>query len=350
MKKISTISLGIILCSFGLKAQTWISNTGNISTTGNVGIGTATPPLDRLQIKTGNIRVSENYSIRWEDNQNTIKGSLTVDKSNILLKSDFGSFEAYAKNNIAFYTLNNGTYSNKFNIANNGKIGIGTTNNSATLSIRDTNAAIILNSTGKINYYGPLFSNQMAYEPNISFVAGNKNYYLGTKYEPNSNIEYFRIFDKNDAKKIGITISSGRVYLGSNEGTTINPHGAEVILNKTQITQLAIGGKFASDSKLSVQGKATFEEAEVKLSSAWPDYVFTNDYHLASLDSVEAYIQENAHLPNVPSAQEVANNGINLGQMDAILLRKIEELTLYNIQLNKQMLEMKKQLESIQQK
>lgn len=65
----------------------------------------------------------------------------------------------------------------------------------------------------------------------------------------------------------------------------------------------------------------------------WSDYVFEPNYKLRSLDEVKAYIAENGHLPNVPSTAEVTENGVNLAKTDAILLEKIEELTLYILQL-----------------
>jgi hypothetical protein len=74
----------------------------------------------------------------------------------------------------------------------------------------------------------------------------------------------------------------------------------------------------------------------------WPDYVFHEDYKLLSLNEVEQYITENHHLPNVPSAAEVEANGVNIGEMNAILLQKVEELTLYIIDLQKQVDELKK--------
>lgn len=71
----------------------------------------------------------------------------------------------------------------------------------------------------------------------------------------------------------------------------------------------------------------------VKNSDDWADYVFAKDYQLKSLEEVETYINENNHLPDVPSAEEVVESGIDVAQMDALLLQKIEELTLYVIQL-----------------
>jgi hypothetical protein len=69
--------------------------------------------------------------------------------------------------------------------------------------------------------------------------------------------------------------------------------------------------------------------------ASWADYVFEKEYQLLSLKEVEAYIQINKHLPGVPSAKEVETNGLDVGNNQAILLKKIEELTLYLIEQNK---------------
>jgi hypothetical protein len=63
----------------------------------------------------------------------------------------------------------------------------------------------------------------------------------------------------------------------------------------------------------------------------WPDFVFDKDYRLPSLNSVRAYINENHHLPDMPSAEDVKKNGLDLGEMDKILVKKVEELTIYAI-------------------
>ncbi len=85
--------------------------------------------------------------------------------------------------------------------------------------------------------------------------------------------------------------------------------------------------------KLAVNGPALFKEAYV--STEWPDYVFDSSYTLRSLSSVEKYIKANNHLPDVPSADEIASTGVALGATEAKLLQKIEELTLYTIELSK---------------
>jgi hypothetical protein len=102
-------------------------------------------------------------------------------------------------------------------------------------------------------------------------------------------------------------------------------------------------------SKLSVNGKIGCKEVEVTLSG-WSDYVFADNYKLRSLSDVETYIKENKHLPDVPSEKEVLKNGVNIGEMNSVLLKKIEELTLYMIQLKKENEQMKGQIEQLMEK
>jgi len=86
---------------------------------------------------------------------------------------------------------------------------------------------------------------------------------------------------------------------------------------------------------LSVNGKIMAEEVRVQLDSAWPDYVFSNDYNLMSLKETASYIKQNKHLPGIPNAKTVEEEGIQLGEMNKMLLEKIEELTLHVIDLSK---------------
>lgn len=91
---------------------------------------------------------------------------------------------------------------------------------------------------------------------------------------------------------------------------------------------------------LAVDGKIVTKEVKVTLSE-WPDYIFETGHDLIPLDKLESEIQRLGHLPNIPPASEVLNDGILIGQMNARLLEKIEELTLYMIDLNKQVQELK---------
>ena len=87
--------------------------------------------------------------------------------------------------------------------------------------------------------------------------------------------------------------------------------------------------------KLAVNGPAIFTKAVVKLYGNWPDYVFAPTYQLPNLQQVEAYINKHRHLADMPTAQDIEKNGIDLGDNQALLLKKVEELTLYVIELNK---------------
>lgn len=94
--------------------------------------------------------------------------------------------------------------------------------------------------------------------------------------------------------------------------------------------------------RLSVKGKVRAEE--IKVYNTWADYVFNPSYKLPALRDVESYILQNGHLPNVPSAQEITQKGLPLGEMTKIQQEKIEELTLYLIQQNKEIEELKAQV------
>ncbi|MBY0435310.1 MAG: hypothetical protein K2U26_14480 [Cyclobacteriaceae bacterium] len=87
------------------------------------------------------------------------------------------------------------------------------------------------------------------------------------------------------------------------------------------------------NQKLTVNGTIYGKEVKVDLNVPGPDYVFEKDYKLASLDEIKSYIDKHKHLPEVPSAKEMEKNGVQLGEMNMLLLKKVEELTLYMIEL-----------------
>jgi hypothetical protein len=109
------------------------------------------------------------------------------------------------------------------------------------------------------------------------------------------------------------------------------------------VTRIGVGvpkvGGIAENAMLSVDGLILAKEVRVAVSTTthWADYVFAKGYKLKSLSDVEQYILKHKHLPEVPSAEEVKENGIDMLEMNSILLKKIEELTLYTIALQKQL-------------
>lgn len=98
---------------------------------------------------------------------------------------------------------------------------------------------------------------------------------------------------------------------------------------------VGIGFRPVPGYTLAVAGKIVTEEINVKLSGTWPDYVFEPGHKLLSLSELEKFIIKNKHLPGVPASKEVEQNGVSLGEMNTILLKKIEEMTLYLIDLQK---------------
>lgn len=91
-------------------------------------------------------------------------------------------------------------------------------------------------------------------------------------------------------------------------------------------------------------------KVEIAASNGWADYVFEKDYKLMPLNELEAFINTNKHLPEVPTTEEAIANGIELKEMNILLLKKVEELTLYTIEQNKQLKEQAERIEKLEQK
>lgn len=148
----------------------------------------------------------------------------------------------------------------------------------------------------------------------------------------------------SQSNDFGIFWNDGASGFNGEAGLVIAPHtGSANGIRISSEGNVGIGTNKTSVYKLSVEGKIRAREIEVN-ASVWADFVFADGYELNSLAEVEEFIEANNHLPNVPSEKEVTANGINLGEMDAILLRKIEELTLYVIAQQKDIVNLKNQL------
>ncbi|WP_285060244.1 hypothetical protein [Pedobacter ginsengisoli] len=123
------------------------------------------------------------------------------------------------------------------------------------------------------------------------------------------------------------------VYKNKFKGTLTNL-GNTLLLGNVGV------GTSSPTEKLSVKGKIRAQEVKVEMAN-WADFVFAKDYMLPTLQETEKHIKEKGHLPGIPSAEEVEKNGIELGDMNKKLLQKIEELTLYVIELNREIEQLK---------
>jgi hypothetical protein len=110
-------------------------------------------------------------------------------------------------------------------------------------------------------------------------------------------------------------------------------------------------GTTTPDSKLAVKGHIHTQEVRVDLMGAVaPDYVFEKDYNLLPLSELETYITQNKHLPEVPSAKEMEADGLNLKEMNLLLLKKVEELTLHLIEQQKDIKKLKTEVSTLKNK
>ncbi|AUP79681.1 tail fiber protein [Flavivirga eckloniae] len=145
----------------------------------------------------------------------------------------------------------------------------------------------------------------------------------------------------------------GTYFLREKAGTKLEYTNTEFLNTAYMFANMFSGnvgiGTITPDEKLAVNGKIHTKEVRVDLSG-WSDFVFEEDYNLPSLKEVEQYIKDKGHLQNIPNAEEVKEQGILLGEMNAKLLQKIEELTLYTIKQQKLIEEQAEIIKNIQQK
>lgn len=151
--------------------------------------------------------------------------------------------------------------------------------------------------------------------------------------------------NSNQSNTINVTTNSGGGGGGGGTGTPYTDLNANLPTVDWQANNfyaagtVGIGTQPVTNWRLAVNGN--IRAKEVVVESGWSDFVFDDDYELPPLEQVEAYIKANGHLKDIPSAAEVQANGVGLAEINTRLLQKIEELTLYIIDLNKQLQELK---------
>ena len=165
----------------------------------------------------------------------------------------------------------------------------------------------------------------------------------GTSYD-------FTVFAEDAAGNVSVVSNTETVVTLS--GTGITDYTSENANNATADwtardlfanRNMGIGTTNTQGYRLAVAGNVIAEGVKVELQGNWPDFVFEKDYDLPRLKEVKAFIAAYGHLPNIPSAQKVREEGIDLGDMNAKLLQKIEELTLYIISQNHEIEKLKEE-------
>lgn len=147
----------------------------------------------------------------------------------------------------------------------------------------------------------------------------------------------FKIKANNNALEIGVTnVFNGRVasLQSRHSSESYADNFGKLLLNPLG-GQVGVGTSDMGSHKLAVEGSIGAREIKVE-ATGWSDFVFEKEYNLPTLKEVEEHIHKKGHLKDIPSAADVEENGIFLGEMDSKLLQKIEELTLYTIQQEKE--------------
>jgi len=291
--------LGLFISSGIALACTVRGQTNTFPSSGDVGIGTTSPgfPLEVIGTGSANIGIiSTGHTFLQaipESGYNTYYDNLTVGSG-------------------TYFRTSNGTSADTCALCllSNGNVGIGTTSPAFPLQV--VGRASVLNTDDNTGAtYDPIGigRNTTIGDTYLGFGTNQTNHY-GYVQTQDAGVGYYNLL--------------------------LNPNGGNVGIGTTDPTY-----------PLSVNG--TVEAKEVIVQTGWSDYVFDKGYYLAPLSEVERTIKEQQHLPGMPSAKEVAAHGVSVGDMQAKLLAKIEELTLHQIAQEKRMDDQARRIEELEE-
>jgi hypothetical protein len=318
--------------TFGLRGLRFHTNTGIhfYAASGATSAGTTFTPVTRFFIgNNGNIGIG---TIVPADRLHVVGGSITVDNANPSITTGAGASELGR-----YLRITNATglatpagvkaggllVADDFNFASpskndlivKGKLAIG-----GVFPGGNTHAVAV---TGTLNASALYINNQLVVSSQWTTTGGAITYPgavgIGTSLASNPNNYALSVNGKFNASTMHIT---GAVGIGTTLASNPNNY------------------------MLGVNGKIGAKDVHVeKNSGTWPDYVFEPAYQLPPIYQMEVYIKKHKHLEGVPAAAEIEANGYNVADMDAVLARKIEELTLYIIQQQKEIDALKAKLE-----
>ncbi|MEP1096056.1 MAG: hypothetical protein ABJG78_13160 [Cyclobacteriaceae bacterium] len=296
-------------------------------------------------------------------------GSQSGNYHSIGINNYWTEFRSHTNEGWKFITGN--TSETKLVVEGNGKVGIGTTSPTASLSLKGLannrvldgygksgNLMMMVNTTGGWPHF-ILYDNATSGTPLVhlntngnSFLNGG-NVGIGT-----TNPDQLLTISEDDnpvlrLERSGTNKHNWEIY--SQSGGSLFFRGGANAVGTSLTNFLAIQsngnvgiGTTTPESKLAVDGKIRATEVKILTDvNSVPDYVFEADYELRTLQETKEYITKYKHLPEIPSATEIGENGIDLGDMNMRLLKKIEELTLHLIEQNERMEKMEKELHAL---
>lgn len=355
--KILQILSFALLCNQQLYAQA----TNKIDTTGHVGVGTLNPvtPLDVYDTSLSHRVLSIRRGAPYYVSTTYGKPYIALGGSEFTLGSIQSIGLGYTTNNsiqpaeIGFHTMYTGGYTygdivfatrngweniaptEVARITSNGNVGIGSVNPSSRLEVYDELKA----SSRVLN----IRRGAQGYASDLGTSFGNPYLTIGgAEYKVNSlqSIGFgYTTSGSMQAAEIGFKTMNtggytyGDIVFATRDGWE-NIAPSEVV-RITSNGKVGIGTSSPGSYALAVNGDVKVRKLVVTQSN-WPDYVFHSGYKLRSLSQVEQFIKANEHLPDMPPAKEMEKEGVNVGETQALLLKKIEELTLYLIGIQKE--------------
>lgn len=294
-----------------------------IATNGNVGIGnqspdhllqvynTNSPNNPTLAIGKSNANTAGQSTLRFFAGNGTINNSFDVQYNKTASTDRLGFFGGVGDE---ILTLENPS----------GNVGIGNNDPQYRLDVKDTKPGADLRFRLWNNTTNSAGTETRIDLPVFNGAAGLSIRSMGTSAAGGFNVGFYDAWMHTGQDGSYLHLSAGDAQTHAKKHLTIRHDGYVGI------------GTTNPDKALTVKGTVHAEEVLVDLNVPGPDYVFEKNYDLLSLEEVEAYINQNKHLPEVPSAKEMEANGIKLMEMNLLLLKKVEELTLHMIELKKE--------------
>jgi len=357
LKSLAQLTTVVLFTNGNISAQVWSGtpNTVNTYTNSNVGISSAsTPsPATNARLQIDNTLAHSLGPIEFQINRTYGGGTGMGVPPNYIDINDVAATNPslFILDYLGQVGINNPNPKHKLDVIGNingdgnltisGSVGIGTSTLTDRLTIQDGDMTI-----NKTNDFSNIFAR-----------ANDYGLVLASNTNP-SNGSCIQLFGANNSfLPGGMTFySSGGPGVGW-EFSNYNSGGYLTCMRIRNEGKVIIGkdilSNYPGNYNLYVQNGIITEKLKVANSNDpgnWADFVFNKDYKLLSLAKVESYVKENKHLPEIPSAKEVSKDGIDVAQMDAKLLQKIEELTLYAIQQQKQLEQQQKEIELLMQK
>ena len=245
---------------------------------------------------------------------------------------------------------------------NTANVGIGTTNPSAKLVVGGNtklNGALTINNgsqgDGKVLTSD---ANGVATWQNVGTstwsTAGINTYrsYGNVGIGTTSPTAALHIKQENNTVADGLRLETSLstqedwyMFMDGNDDLVIRNDAQTLFIMKKNSGYVALGDIFATGYRLSVDGKIAAEDLLIEYADYWPDYVFEDDYNLLTIDEFSQSIKDNKHLPGIPSAKEVEEDGFLVGDMQKRTMEKLEELSLYIIELHERIKELESQLD-----